>query len=202
MAAVNDHETFKYVPFPDIKTDEDFLNKVYNSIRDSEDCLYAIYDKTKAPESGSEQLDIDHYAGVVSLNSTNPVNAVTEIGIIVFPSFQRAHVATNAVGLFLCWTLDPPSGGGLGLRRVEWMTHSENKPSRKLAERMGLELEGIARWNRTVPEGKIGICAEALERRNGTNGELRGRHTAIYSMVWDEWEGKRSKVVDLMDQRR
>jgi RimJ/RimL family protein N-acetyltransferase len=179
------------------------VSKVYNGIRDSPaDCLYAIIDKTKSSLQGSEHADTDKYAGVISLNSTSTVNAVTELGIIVFPSFQRTHVATNAIGLALLWTLDPPSKGGLGLRRVEWLTNSKNMASRSVAEKLGFELEGISRWSRTVAEGKIGVSVVALEKRNGTTGELLGRHSAIYSIVWDEWEEKRQKVVELMDRQR
>jgi hypothetical protein len=43
---------------------------------------------------------------------------------------------------------------------------------------------------------------EALEKRNGTKGELLGRHTAIYSIVWDEWDEMRPKVVALMEWKR
>jgi hypothetical protein len=43
---------------------------------------------------------------------------------------------------------------------------------------------------------------EALEKRNGTKRELLGRHTAIYSIVWDEWDEKRPKVVTLMEWKR
>lgn len=80
------------------------------------ECLYAVIDK--APALGEEKPNT-RYAGIMALSATNPVNAVTEMGVIIFPAFQRTHVATNAIGLLLLYTLDPPSAGGLGLRRVE-----------------------------------------------------------------------------------
>jgi len=138
----------------------------------------------------------------MALSDTNPTNAVTEIGVIIFPAFQRTHVATNAIGLLLLWTLDPPSLGGLGLRRVVWQTHTENVTSRNAALRMGFEFEGIARWQRVFPGGKVALPVEALEKRNGTKGEAPGRHTAIFSIVWDEWDDKRPKVLALMEQKR
>jgi len=141
------------------------------------------------------------YAGVISLSKTNPVNAVTEIGIIVFPEFQRTHVATNAIGLLLLWALDPPSAGGLGLRRVEWQTNAGNDASRRAALRIGFEFEGIAKWQRIFPNDVLGLSVEALKKRNRTNSEVPGRHTAIFAMVWDEWDGKRPKVVALMGRR-
>lgn len=108
-----------------------------------EECLYAVIDKV--PASREEKLN-GKYAGFISLSATNPVNAVTEMGAIIFPAFQRTHVATNDMGLLLLYTLDPPYAGGLGLRRVEWQCHAGNVASRRAALRMGFGFEGITRW--------------------------------------------------------
>jgi RimJ/RimL family protein N-acetyltransferase len=197
-------DLFTYVPFPVIDTKADFMKAFYDNVDKSfgnspGDCLYTIFDKATDP--GKENTD-SNYAGILSLNATNSVNAVTEIGVIIFPAFQRTHVATNAIGLVLLWALDPPSAGGLGLRRVEWKTHSANAASRRAALRMGFEFEGIARWERVFPGGKVTLPVQALEKRNGTKGELPGRHTAIFSIVWDEWDDKRPKVIALMERKR
>lgn len=137
----------------------------------------------------------------MALTTTDPANASTEIGIIIFPAFQRSHVSSNAIGLMLQYTLDPPSAGGLGLRRVEWKCHSENESSRRAALRMGFELEGTLRWERVFPGGAVGLPVDAFEKRNGTSGEAPGRHTAIFSIVWDEWDEKRVKVVGIMERK-
>jgi RimJ/RimL family protein N-acetyltransferase len=190
-------ELFKYISFPVIETEADFIRELYDNISMSPgDCIYAIFDKTS--EHGEEN---SNYAGVISLTATNPANAVTEMGVLIFPAFQRTHISTNAIGLLLLWILDPPSAGGLGLRRVEWQTHAENQASRKVALRMGFELEGILRWQRVSTPG-VGLPVEVLEKRNGTTGEPPGRHTAIFSIVWDEWDEKRPKVLALMDRKR
>lgn len=106
---------FKYVSFPVIETEADFIREVYNNISASlVDCLYAIFDKTAG--HGGEN---SNYAGVIFLTAADPSNAVTEMGVLIFPAFQRKHISTNAIGLLLLWILDPPSAGGLGLRRVE-----------------------------------------------------------------------------------
>lgn len=181
-------------------TKEDFIefyDKYIGSV--PEECLYAILDKTGTCEKGNSDRN---YAGTIALTATKAGNAATEIGIMIFPPFQRTHVATNAIGLLLLWTLDPPSVGGLGLRRVEWKTHAGNAASRRAALRMGFEFEGVARWERVFPGGKVALPVEALEKRNGTKGELPGRHTAMYSIVWDEWDEKRPKVVALMELKR
>jgi hypothetical protein len=67
---------------------------------------------------------------------------------------------------------------------------------------MGFELEGIARWQRVSARGTIALPVEALEKRNGTKGELPGRHTAIFSIVWDEWDEKRLTVVAQMQRKQ
>lgn len=193
-----------YVALPTTDNEADFIREVYNKISASpEDCLYAIFDKATTP---NEKNSYSNYAGIISLSGTNPVNAVTEMGVMIFLAFQRTHVATNAIGLLLLWTLDPPSigdpTGGLGLRRVQWQTDAENAASRKTALRMGFEFEGIARWQRVSPRCEFGLSVEALEMRNGTKGEVPGRHTAIFSIVWDEWDEKRPKVIALMEQKR
>jgi RimJ/RimL family protein N-acetyltransferase len=192
---------FKYVAFPVMDTEADFMNKFYdkNISASPKDCLYAVLDKVTAP---TEDNGRNNYAGIISLNGTDPVNAVTEMGMLTFPAFQRTHVTTNAIGLLLMWTLDPPSAGGLGLRRVEWKTHADNTASRRTALRMGFEFEGIARWQRVFPGGGAALPVTALEKRNGTKGELPGRHTAIFSIVWDEWDDKRPRVISLMEWRR
>lgn len=165
----------------------------------SEECLYAIIDKVPASR---EDKPSRKYAGIIALSATNAVNAVTEMGVIIFPEFQRTHVGTNAIGLLRLYTLDPPSAGGLGLRRVEWQCHTENAASRRTALRMGFEFEGIARWQRVFPRGTIALPVEALEKRNGTTRELPGRNTAIFSIVWDEWDEKRPKVVAEMERKQ
>ncbi|KAJ5618833.1 hypothetical protein N7510_002817 [Penicillium lagena] len=180
-------ETFTYIALPVIETEADFVREVYDPSQASpEICLYAVIDKAAG----------NKYAGVISLLNTNPVNAVAEMGAIVFPDFQRTHVGTNAIGLALLYMLDPPPAGGLGLRRVEWLCHAENIASRRTALRMEFEFEGILRWHRAFARGSP---VEALEKRNGTTGELPGRHTAIYSIVWDEWDEKRPRVVARME---
>jgi RimJ/RimL family protein N-acetyltransferase len=192
-------EIFEHIPFPVINNNEDFMREFYKHIVDTpEECLYAIFDKLVGT---NDRNRYNNYAGIICLSHTNPTNAFTEIGVIIFPKFQRTHVTTNAIGLVLLWTLDPPSSGGLGLRRVEWRTNAKNSASRRTALRMGFEFEGIARWDCVFPGGKSALPVDELQKRNGTNGELPGRHTAIYSIVWDEWDKKRSILTANMDRR-
>lgn len=200
-------EAFTYVAFPILESVDDFLTQVYNPIAESPaDCLWAIIDKTR-PKGD----DNDNFAGVLSLNDTSKVDAAAEMGVIVFPAFQRSHVASNAIGLALLYLLDPPSQNGLGLRRVLWHANVNNAASRRVAERMGYTLEGILRWRRAFPPNRTCQTAAgvleptaALAARNGTKpeDELPGRHTAVFSIVWDEWEAKRPVVVAQMGLRK
>ncbi|KIW03415.1 uncharacterized protein PV09_05190 [Verruconis gallopava] len=190
-------DTLEYLSLPAFNSSEDFVKFYEENISSSlEECLYAILDKASI-QDGRRSDEV--FAGVISLTATNKSKACTELGIIVFPAFQRTHVTTNAAGLLLMYALDPPSQGGLGLRRVEWQAHTENAASRRAALRLGFELEGILRWQRVVLANRRGIAVDELERRNGTKGESRGRHTAIYSIVWEEWDEKRIKLLSMMD---
>lgn len=187
-------DLLKYIAFPDIHTDEDFIKEVWEPLNAAQgECLFAIIDKATAAKDGDQHA----YAGTVALTNTNQDHAVTELGVMVFPAFQRTHVATNAIGLLMQYCLDPPSAGGLGLRRVEWKCHSENIASRKTALRMRFEFEGIARWHRTFV---LGISADALAKRNETKEEVPGRHTASFGIAWDEWDEKRPLIVALMEK--
>lgn len=162
-------------------------------------CLYAVIDKTSS--SIGDQIE-GQYAGVISMSNTSKEHQITDIGSIVFPEFRRTHVAKNALGLLIIYILDPPSAGGLGLRRVGWKCHQDNEASRGIASRMGFEFEGITRWSDVFPRSTTGLPVKALEERNGTKGEAPGQHTATYSIVWDEWDQKRPGVVAQMERRR
>ena len=194
----------KYMPFGEITKEADLVTDFYEPyFRDSSGCLFAVYDKLTPPHA-SNTADDSNYAGFIMLAHASATNQVTEMGIVIFPAFQRTHVTSNAIGLLLCWLLDPPPLGGLGLRRVTWNTNMKNVHSRRAAERMGFELEGIARWQ-SLCEGRtawLGVDVSELERRNGTSGEAAGRHTAMYAAVWDDWDGKRERVVKAMVLRK
>ncbi|OBZ73103.1 hypothetical protein A0H81_06744 [Grifola frondosa] len=120
--------------------------------RDPHAVLFAVIDKTRAdpahPHWGGS------LAGVMGLYNTAPQHLSTEIAfVVVFPAFQRTHVATNAVGLLLRYTLQLPhaSPPGLGFRRVQWAAHPANAASIGLAKRMGLKEEGVIRWMWVLP---------------------------------------------------
>jgi len=177
-----------YGPFPDVPSVEEFFEIGIRQV--SHTVIWAIIDKTRIdaahPELGGS------LAGVIGLLNASPQNLMVEIGhIAIFPSFQRTHVNTNAVGLLLNYSFDHPTSGGLGLRRVQWQAHASNAASVGAAKRFGMQFEGIARWQRALPGNKEGA-------RRG-NEEKTGRHTAILAVCWDDWEnGVKEHVARLM----
>ncbi|KDQ50254.1 hypothetical protein JAAARDRAFT_142272 [Jaapia argillacea MUCL 33604] len=184
-------ELYRYYPFQ-FSTLDELLPWIEGFIRrDTGSILFAIIDKTK---SGDVEGEEGALAGTIGLLKTSPENLTTEIGgLVVFPPFQRTHVTTHASGLLLRWLLDLPSASppGLGLRRVQWSAHPENVGSRRVAERLGMKLEGCMRWMwalRESAEGKKGREGDTLRGRPG-------RDSVLYALCWDDWEGGGREVV-------
>ncbi|KAK6340593.1 hypothetical protein TWF696_008919 [Orbilia brochopaga] len=167
--------------------------------------LYAVIDKSK-PSDGVDDDGV--LAGLISYISTSPTNLCTEIAfVITLPPFQRTHVTSNAVGLLLNFALNSPDEGGLGFRRVQWMTSTVNYRSIRTAEKMGFTKEGIIRWDRLYPGGRrkgklsSGKSLQAKGRATHMDEDDLGRDSVMLSMCWDDWflEGKREHVNGRMD---
>ncbi|EGX50054.1 hypothetical protein AOL_s00076g405 [Orbilia oligospora ATCC 24927] len=182
--------------------DTDFIDKIVRPKTDM--LLYAVIDRCKPPTLADKDGAL---AGLIAYLGTSPANLCTEIGFVVtLPQFQRTHVTSNAVGLLLKLALDSPNEGGLGFRRVQWMTSSVNHPSIKTAEKMGFTKEGVIRWDRLYPGG-----ANTGKESNGKpldvdgkvghmNGRDLGRDSVMFSMCWDDWylSGMREHVNERM----
>ncbi|KAI5117399.1 hypothetical protein M0805_004621 [Coniferiporia weirii] len=193
-----DHpELYTYLAYGPFDSVDELLEKlvigrVHN---DPTSVLFAIIDKAGA--EGKPRV-----AGMFGLLNTSVLNLSTEIGFVhVLPPFQRTHVASNAIGLLLHYCLELPidssdaadpapfgSGGGLGLRRVQWQANADNARSVRTAERMGFRLEGIARWQRLLTEGKRGY---EVPRTRGIGGN--GFHVCVLAICWDDWELEKAK---------
>lgn len=159
--------------------------------------FYAVYDKKLHSEPT--------IAGMLGFLNSSVANLCTEIGyVLMLPEFHRTHVTTNAVGLLLHYCLDLPEAGGLGLRRVQWQTSSNNQKSVNAAKRLGFHWEGIQRWQKVWPGAKDKFPASnGIKVRDGDpRRENPGRDTAVLSMCWDDWEeGGRDKVDEMMKPR-
>ncbi|TBU45160.1 acyl-CoA N-acyltransferase [Dichomitus squalens] len=136
-------------------------------------------------------------AGALALCNTAPGNLSTEPGyLVVFPEFQHTHVAKEMVALVLRYLLALPGASppGLGFRRVQWCAHPGNAPSIGLAERMGFRREGTLRWLWVLPE-HLAEAGEECTREDAFAGRP-GRHTAVLSVCWDDWEGGVNEKVE------
>jgi len=166
--------------------------------------LFLLLDKTRQSDTPSTKIEGEDgaIAGHIGYISSSAPNLTTEIGyIIILPPFQRTHVTSNAVGLMMHYALDLPDRGGLGLRRMFWQASALNAGSRRLAERMGFNFEGITRWDRVLPENKQ--FGNGIEVRDGDprGSKHGGRDTAVFSHCWDDWEGGGRDKVDAIMAR-
>lgn len=171
------------------------------------------------------QIMNETFAGTTGLLNTVANHAVTELGhVLIFPRFQHTWVQSTANALLLSHLLDP-APRDLGLRRVQWQCNVANSASRGAAAKLGFELEGICRWQRAMEVGweQRGVGRrgahqmdgrqrrdEEVPRRvriaNANDGRIEevevgfGRHSAVYSMCWDDWVmGKREHVRNLLN---
>lgn len=139
-------------------------------------------------------------AGLITLIDAAPAALSAEIAwVIILPPFQRTYVATHATGLLLRYCLDLPRAAppGLGLRRVQWVTHNRNARSEAAALRLGFAPEGTRRWARVLGRGQEG---NGVPPRAGDPRETHmGRGDMTLSLCWDDWEGgARAHVEGLM----
>ncbi|KAF5331918.1 hypothetical protein D9611_008911 [Ephemerocybe angulata] len=182
-------EVYEYLPWGPFKDQDDFESVFEERFRQNPTwMLFAVFDKTKPSEAFGEDGAL---AGAMGYINSMPVNLATEIGaVIVFPPFQRTHVASNAVGLMLQYALNTPGEGGLGLRRIVWQANYLNKASINLAQRLKFQLEGILRWDRVLPAnlGKELAGNGRGVRAKDPKPDCVGRDTAMLSLCWDDWE--------------
>ncbi|EUC65703.1 GNAT family acetyltransferase, putative [Rhizoctonia solani AG-3 Rhs1AP] len=200
-AIVANPEVMRYMPFSTPATLEEFEIFCEATFRlDSGRCMFVILDKAKlAPGDETGAKVNDALMGTLSYTNASRELSTIEPGfIIILPQFQRTHVNTHAVGLLMQYALDKPSDGGLGLRRCQWQAHASNLPSARAAERLGFKSEGTLRWHRALPAERE---SSAPFRADDSLG-LPGRHTAMLSICWDDWEnGGKDHLQRLMDRK-
>ncbi|KAF9875564.1 GNAT family protein [Colletotrichum karsti] len=165
---------------------------------------YAIIDKTRPPSTEDDEGEM---AGRISFANTTAAHLCTEIGyIVIFPKYQRTHVTTNAVGLMLQEAFKSPEDGGFGIRKVLWQAHAHvgNRGSVRLAERMGFREEGIRRWHRLFPRGRLqGKIGNGRPLPPGSDPDDIWRDSVLLGLCWDDWlEEAASKVQEAMDRNR
>jgi RimJ/RimL family protein N-acetyltransferase len=113
-----------------------------------------------------EDRDAGRLGGFASYLRMNPASGTIEIGYIAMaPQLQRTRAATEALYLMMRWAFDA------GYRRVEWKCDALNRPSRRAAQRLGLNYEGVFR-QATVVKG-------------------RNRDTAWFAVIDADWPALR-----------
>lgn len=141
-------------PFDTLEQYVAYLEKVATG---NDPFYYAIVDRT----SGRAM-------GVFSLLRIDPANGTVEVGHVLFaPSLKRSPLATEAQYLLMRYVF-----AELGYRRYEWKCDSLNAPSRRAAERLGFQFEGIFR--------------QAVVYKQ------RSRDTAWFSILDHEWPRHRA----------
>ncbi len=86
-------------------------------------------------------LESDRAVGVASYLRLQPAVGVIEVGHIHYsPLLQRKPAATEAMYLMMARVFDE-----LGYRRYEWKCDALNAPSRRAAQRLGFQFEGVFR---------------------------------------------------------
>ena len=188
-------ELHRYFPFNPSTLDEILTTIELMVRREPTWILFAIIDKARGGGT---------FVGIIGLIRASPLNLSAELAwTIVFPEFQRTYVTSNAVGILLQYCLELPSNAqrpGLGLRRVQWTAHTDNRPSHAAAKRMGFKEEGVLRWMYVIPEGMEG---NGIEPRDGDPERLKpGRDSLVFSLCADDWErgGGREHVQRMIDR--
>ena len=106
--------------------------------------------------------------GLASLMRIDPKHGVIEVGGIMFsPELQKSRIATEAMYLLASYIFE-----SLKNRRYEWKCNALNEPSRRAAQRLGFQFEGIFRQHMIV---------------KGQN-----RDTAWFSMLDSEWPARKA----------
>ncbi|KAH8927920.1 acyl-CoA N-acyltransferase [Atractiella rhizophila] len=165
---------FSYLPYGPFPTLHSFLNWLELRIRtDSGSQLFVIHSSGKL-------------AGVIGYLKGNYGFKSVEIGhIVILPTFQGTKVTTHAVGLMEQYAMEE-----LKLWRCQWYCHDMNAKSKGVALRMGMQEEGLLRWEKRFGNDKPGLDGR----------DSKGRHSRVLAVTWEDWEnGVREKVNGLLE---
>jgi len=106
-------------------------------------------------------------------------NRTVEIGHTwIAQNWQRSFVNSEAKLLMLTYAFD-----GLGMNRVQFMTHAQNERSRVAILRLGAVEEGLLRKERVMPDGHV-------------------RDSLVFSITDDDWPTVRAKLEAALQRHR
>ncbi|OCH91868.1 acyl-CoA N-acyltransferase [Obba rivulosa] len=176
-----------------------FLTYLETSFRrNPEWILFAIIGR-RSQDTTQPELD-GRLAGVIGAWNASAKDLSAEIAhIVVFPKWQGTGVGARAAVLLTRFCLQLPDATplGLGMRRVQWVVHPDNRASIGLVKKLGMKQEGFFRWCRVLPDGWAGN-----KPRQGDPLEYRdGRNTVYLAICWDDWEqGGRESAQALIEK--
>jgi RimJ/RimL family protein N-acetyltransferase len=155
--ADTDGTGWTYLPYGPFVERADYDAWVTDVAAQPDPYFFAVVDtEESSPTSGCA-------VGVLSLLRVQPEAGSIEVGHIHFsPALQRRRAGTEVHYLLGTYVFDQ-----LGYRRYEWKCDALNEPSRRAADRLGFQFEGIFRQ------------AQVVKGRN--------RDTAWYAIIDAEW---------------
>ena len=125
-----DHSNWTYLPYGPIENIDSFTRWMRARCTAADPLFHTIIDNVS-------QLPVE----LASCLRIEPTVRVIEVGHLHFsPFLQRTPAATKAMFLMMKRVFDE-----LGYRRYEWKCDALNTPSRRAAERLGFQFEGIFR---------------------------------------------------------
>ena len=159
----NSGESWTYLPYGPFQNVQEFECWINKSLAEKDCFFYTIRDKK-----------INQPVGICAYLRINQEHGVIEIGHLNFSHLlQKKPAATEAMYLMMKQAFD------LGYRRYEWKCHSMNQPSRRAAERLGFQFEGIFRQHLVVKK--------------------HNRDTAWFSIMDHEWPLLKNKFERWLD---
>jgi RimJ/RimL family protein N-acetyltransferase len=155
--ADTDGTSWTYLPYGPFADRADYTTWIIDAAAQPDPYFFAVVDTEEpSPTSGRP-------IGVLSLLRVQPEAGSIEVGHIHFsPALQHRRAGTEAHYLLGTYVFDQ-----LGYRRYEWKCDALNEPSRRAADRLGFQFEGIFRQSQVV--------------------KGRNRDTAWYAIIDAEW---------------
>jgi RimJ/RimL family protein N-acetyltransferase len=139
VEACRDPEVVRWTRVPEPYDETNAREFLAQSERDRED--------GKVVPTAIADAETDEYLGSIDLR-INARDGRGDIGYFVAPAARRRGVAVRAVRLIADYGFEE-----VGLARIEIVTHVDNSPSRKVAERAGFKREAVLRSYVVTREG-------------------------------------------------
>lgn len=99
----------------------------------------------------------NEFVGLIGLKDTDTVNDRTEIGYWLAESCQHKGIMTRACKALIDYAFDV-----LGMNRIQIKVATENGKSRRVAERLGFQLEGVEREGELHARGYVDLALYSL----------------------------------------